>query len=269
MEIRLASWNVNGIRAASGKDGFKQWFSEDRYDVIGFQETKADPSQLPESLVRKSGYESWFASSTVKKGYSGTAVYSRIKPLKAELELPDPEFQGEGRIVHLEFDRFHFFNGYFPNGGAEILDEKGKPTGKFKRVPYKMGFFESFFEYAQKLREKKPVVVCGDFNIAHEPIDLARPKLNEQNTGFLPEERAFLDRFVAAGYVDTFRKVHGDVPDQYSWWSYRMRAREKNVGWRIDYFFVSDELEGNIADACIESSVTGSDHCPIGLTLRF
>ena len=116
MEIRLASWNVNGIRAASGKDGFKQWFSEDRYDVIGFQETKADPSQLPESLVKKSGYESWFASSTVKKGYSGTAVYSRIKPLKAELELPDPKFQGEGRIVHLEFDRFHFFNGYFPNG---------------------------------------------------------------------------------------------------------------------------------------------------------
>ncbi len=269
MQYKLASWNVNGIRAASAKDGFKSWFLSDKYDVFGLQETKSEVSQLSDSITNKQGYQSYFCSSVVKKGYSGTAVFSKINPLSVELELPDPEFQGEGRIVHLEFEHFHFFNGYFPNGGAEILDGAGKPTGEFKRVPYKMGFFESFFNYVMELRKKKPVVVCGDFNIAHKEIDLARPKQNEHTTGFLPLERAFLDKFVKAGFVDTFRYLHPDAKDNYSWWSYRMQARAKNIGWRIDYFFVSDELKKNIADAFIEKDVTGSDHCPVGLVLNF
>ena len=139
----------------------------------------------------------------------------------------------------------------------------------FKRVPYKMGFFRSFLDYAEELRQDKPIVVCGDFNIAHRPIDLARPKKNEANTGFLPVEREWMDAFTQAGYVDTFRHVHGSETDAYSWWSYRMRAREKNIGWRIDYFFVSEELRYNIRDAWIESDVYGSDHCPVGLALEF
>ena len=266
MEITLSSWNVNGIRAVAQKDDFK-WFEQSTRDIIAFQETKAFPEQFPANARTKEGYEGYFAASTVKKGYSGTAVFSRIKPLSVEIELPDPEFQGEGRIVHLEFEKFHFFNGYFPNGGEELLDEQGNPY--FKRLDYKMKFFESFFEYAQKLRQNKPIVVCGDFNIAHKAIDLARPKSNAGSTGFLPVERAFLDRFVEAGYVDTFRFVHGDVPDCYSWWSYKMSARAKNVGWRIDYFFVSDELRDAIKSATIENDVFGSDHCPVSLTLEF
>lgn len=266
MQLRLASWNVNGIRAACGKEGWK-WFDDAPFDVIGLQETKASVDQLPYKLTSKEGFNSYFSSSVVRKGYSGTAVYSRIKPLSVELELPDPAYQGEGRIVHLEFEKFHFFNGYFPNGGAEVLDENGRPTGEFKRVPYKMGFFDSFFGYVQELRRSKPIVVCGDFNIAHHEIDLANPKTNVNNTGFLPLERAFLDKFVDAGYIDTFRRVHGDKPQMYSWWSYKTRARERNVGWRIDYFFVSAELAGNIVNADIENKVTGSDHCPVTLTL--
>ena len=266
MQITLSSWNVNGIRAVSGKEGFN-WFLNSSYDIIGFQETKATEAQVDDNIKNRPGYDAYFCSSTVKKGYSGTAVFSRIKPLSIEFELPDEKYKGEGRIIHLEFEKFHYFNGYFPNGGAAILDENEKPTGEFKRVPYKMGFFDSFFEYAQKLRQEKPIVVCGDFNIAHKPIDLARPKANEKNTGFLPIERAFLDKFTAAGYIDTFRHVHGDVPDMYSWWSYKAFGRAKNVGWRIDYFFVSDELAGNIVDARIESEVLGSDHCPVTLIL--
>ncbi|MCR5536754.1 MAG: exodeoxyribonuclease III [Succinivibrio sp.] len=266
MQLKLVSWNVNGIRAASGKEGWS-FFEDGKFDLIGLQETKASPEQLSDKLTHKSGFESYFASSIVKKGYSGTAVYSRLKPLKVEIELPDPTYQGEGRIVHLEFDRFHFFNGYFPNGGAAVLDEQGRPTGQFKRVPYKMGFFRSFLDYAQQLRRHKPVVVCGDFNIAHRPIDLAHPQQNISNTGFLPEERAFFDELLGAGFIDTFRRVHGDLKDQYTWWSYKTRARERNIGWRIDYFLVSEELSGAIVDAGIESTVTGSDHCPVYLCL--
>ncbi|MBU3827092.1 MAG: exodeoxyribonuclease III [Candidatus Anaerobiospirillum merdipullorum] len=269
MQIKLASWNVNGIRAVAKKPDW-QWFLHNDYDVIGLQETKASLEQLSKEHVERPGCEAYFSSSVVKKGYSGTAVFSRIHPLAVELELPDPAYQGEGRIVHLEFEHFHFFNGYFPNGGAAVTDEAGNEIpGQFKRVPYKMGFFDSFFNYVQELRKQKPIVVCGDFNIAHQPIDLARPKSNVKNTGFLPEERAFLDKFTAAGYIDTFRLLHPDEPGHYTWWSYKTRAREKNVGWRIDYFFVSAELKSHIVDAVIEKEVFGSDHCPIGLTLEF
>ncbi|MBQ9275499.1 MAG: exodeoxyribonuclease III [Succinivibrio sp.] len=267
--LKLVSWNVNGIRAASGKEGWA-FYGQNDYDLLALQETKARVEQLPQSLTQKSGYSSFFCSSTVKKGYSGTAVYVKedYAPLSCEQELPFDAQRGEGRIIHLEFEHFHFFNGYFPNGGEEILDERGRPTGTFKRVPYKMAFFEAFLGYAQKLRAQKPIVVCGDFNIAHRSIDLSRPKENEHTTGFLPQERAFLDRLVACGYLDTFRLVHGDEPERYSWWSYRMRARERNIGWRIDYFFVSDELRGAVTSADILDKVTGSDHCPISLTLK-
>lgn len=269
MQIKLASWNVNGIRAVAKKPDW-QWFLHNDYDVIALQETKAEPAQLSSIHMDKPGCSSYFCSSTVKKGYSGTAVFSRIEPLAVDLELPDPAFQGEGRIVHLEFEHFHFLNGYFPNGGAQLLDENGRPLpGQFKRVPYKMGFFASFFAYVQQLRQHKPVVVCGDFNIAHQEIDLARPKLNMRNTGFLPQERAFLDQFTAAGYIDTFRLLHPGEGGHYTWWSYKNRSRAGNVGWRIDYFFVSEELRPHVRDAVIEADVLGSDHCPIGLILEF
>lgn len=267
MRIKLVSWNVNGLRALSAKPEW-EWFARTDARIVALQETKAHPEQLKEELVSPEGWEAHWSSSHVKKGYSGVAVFSRMTPLAVRAELPDPRWQGEGRLLHLEFPEFHFFNGYFPNGGAEELDENGKPTGRFKRVPYKMGFFEAFLNYAEECRKNKPIVVCGDFNIAHQAIDLARPRQNVKNTGFLPEERAFLDRFTAMGYVDTFRKVHGDEPDQYSWWSYKTRAREKNIGWRIDYFFVSEELAPAVSDAWIENDVYGSDHCPVGLELK-
>ena len=259
--MRFVSWNVNGLRSLCKKPEW-DWFRTTRADVVGLQETTAAPSQLEAELVSPAGWNAWWAASTVKKGYSGVAVFSRMEPLRVEYELPDPDYQGEGRVLHLEFPWFHYFNVYFPNGGEEL------EPGVFKRVPYKMGFFDAFFDYAQTLRREKPIVVCGDFNIAHRPIDLARPRENEKNTGFLPLERAWLDGFVAAGYVDSFRQIHGDEAGAYSWWSYRMRARENNVGWRLDYFFVSDELKYAVRDAWIESDVYGSDHCPVGLTLE-
>ena len=267
MEIKLYSWNVNGIRAVSGKPDW-QWFDQNDAHLIGLQETKAAPEQVPPDLHSPQGWHSTWATSTVKKGYSGVAVFSRLEPLAVDVELPVPEFQGEGRLIHLELPWFHYFNVYFPNGGAQQEDDNGKPlVGQFKRLPYKMGFFDAFLQYAESLRKQKPIVVCGDFNIAHKPIDLARPKQNTTNTGFLPEERAWLDEFVRRDYVDTFRAVHGDEEGHYSWWSYKAAARPKNIGWRIDYFFVSEELRPCIKDAWIESHVYGSDHCPIGLSL--
>lgn len=267
MNIRLASWNVNGFRAVSTKDDWR-WFAGTTAQIVGLQETKAAPEQISPELRNPEGWHSAWSASVVKKGYSGVAVFSRIEPLGIIHELPDKAFQGEGRLLHVEYPWFHFFNVYFPNGGAEELDEHGKSTGRYKRVPYKMGFFDAFLAYAESLRKHKPIVVCGDFNIAHTPIDLARPKQNATVTGFLPEERAWLDAFVDAGYVDTFRHVHGNVTDKYSWWSYKAGARPKNVGWRLDYFFVSDELRPAIRDAWIESEVYGSDHCPVGVELE-
>lgn len=267
MLVKLVSWNVNGLRAVSGKPEWR-WFAETDAHIVALQETKARPEQLDDDVREPAGRHAYWAWSTVKKGYSGVAVFSRAEPLRVAAELPQPEFQGEGRLLHLEFPQFHFFNGYFPNGGAEELDADGRPTGRFKRVPYKMGFFGAFLAYAEECRKSKPIVVCGDFNIAHRPVDLARPRQNVKSTGFLPEERAFLDRFTAAGYVDTFRQVHGDEEGRYSWWSYKSRAREKNIGWRIDYFFVSQELAPAVRDAWIEDDVYGSDHCPVGLSLE-
>ncbi|MBO4301536.1 MAG: exodeoxyribonuclease III [Desulfovibrio sp.] len=267
MQVKLVSWNVNGLRAVTAKPEWC-WFEKTDAHVVALQETKATPEQLDDSVREPMGWQAYWSSSVVKKGYSGVAVFSRSNPLQVRAELPQTEFQGEGRLLHLEFPKFHFFNGYFPNGGAEELDADGKPTGRFKRVPYKMKFFEAFLQHVEEYRKSNPIVVCGDFNIAHRAIDLARPRQNVNSTGFLPEERAFLDRFTQAGYVDTFRLVHGDEEGRYSWWSYKSRARAKNIGWRIDYFFVSRELADNVRDAWIEDNVFGSDHCPVGLCLE-
>ena len=257
--IRLVSWNVNGFRAVSAKPDW-QWFSTVTADVVALQETKANPEQIAKEQREPDGWDAHWLSSQVKKGYSGVVIFSRkrpeVKPLHVEKELPDPAWQGEGRLLHIEYPSFHFFNVYFPNG-----------TKDDDRLNYKMGYYDAFLAYSEELRRNKPIVVCGDFNTAHRAIDLAHPKANEDHSGFLPIEREWMDKFIAAGYVDTFRAVHGDIPGQYSWWSYKQRARAKNVGWRIDYFFVSSELAANVRDAWIETDVFGSDHCPVGLEL--
>ena len=253
--MKLLSWNVNGFRAITEKPGWKG-FCGCNADIAGLQETKAQESQIADDHRKQDGMHTAWLSASVKKGYSGVAVFSRPTPLAVNRELPDPAWQGEGRLLHMEFEAFHFCNIYFPNG------QSGDD-----RLAYKLGYYDAFLAYAEDLRKTKPIVVCGDFNTAHKPIDLARPKANEETSGFLPIERAWLDRFVDHGYVDTFRHVHGDVADSYSWWSYRFKARERNVGWRIDYFFVSEELRGAIKDAWIATDITGSDHCPVGLEL--
>jgi len=253
--MKLLSWNVNGFRAVTEKPGWND-FLRCSADIVGLQETKAQETQIADEHRTQDGMHTAWLSASVKKGYSGVAVFSRQKPLTVTHELPDSVWQGEGRLIHMEFGDFHFCNVYFPNGQRN--DE---------RLTYKLGYYDAFLTYAEDLRRTKPVVVCGDFNTAHKPIDLARPKANEEISGFLPIERAWLDRFVDHGYVDTFRHIHGDLPDRYSWWSYRFKARERNVGWRIDYFFVSDELKDAIKDAWIATDITGSDHCPVGLEL--
>lgn len=253
--MHLYSWNVNGLRAlcASGR---WDWFTRTAPDIVGLQEVKAESKQIPAECYQVPGYyTAWFAAAK-KRGYSGTGVLSRVHPLAVNFDLPDLACQGEGRLIHLELPDFHFFNVYFPNG--QMNDE---------RLQYKLNYYNAFLKYAQKLRKQKPIVVCGDFNTAHKAIDLARPAENEKTSGFLPVERAWMDKFVSRGYVDTFRHVHGDVADMYSWWSFRTRARERNVGWRIDYFFVSKELLPKVKNAWIDVDVMGSDHCPVGLEL--
>ena len=252
--MKLYSWNVNGFRAVIQKPEWAAWFNNNNADIVALQETKAEPAQVPDEHRAPQGRHAFWSASTVKRGYSGVAVFAAVPPLSVHDELPG--MHGEGRLLHLEYPAFHFCNVYFPNG--QMNEE---------RLNYKLRFYDTFLDFAQNLRQTKPVVVCGDFNTAHTPIDLARPKANEETSGFLPIERAWLDKFVAAGYLDTFRLINGDVKDAYSWWSFRQRAREKNVGWRIDYFFVSAELRGAVKNAWIEPHIEGSDHCPIGLEL--
>ncbi|MDD2219792.1 MAG: exodeoxyribonuclease III [Desulfoplanes sp.] len=252
--MKLYSWNVNGVRAAIKKD-FWSWFKHADADVVSIQETKAAPDQLDPEDQSPEGYQATWNSSKVKKGYSGTACFYRQEPISIRTGFPDGSFQGEGRLVLLEYPAFYLFNIYFPNGQSR--DE---------RLEFKMGYYDAFLAYAEELRKTKPIVVCGDFNTAHKEIDLKNPKANEKRSGFLPLERAWIDTFIAHGYVDTFRMFHPES-GQYSWWSYRFNARMNNAGWRIDYFFVSEELRGKVKAAWIEPDVMGSDHCPIGLEL--
>jgi exodeoxyribonuclease-3 len=254
--VKLYSWNVNGLRAASSKPTFWPWLRTCQADVVCLQETKARPEQLSGELLAPAGYRGYFSSPLIKKGYSGVAVYTRSEPLRVERELPEERFGSEGRLLHLEFDGFHLLNVYFPNGQR---DED--------RLDFKMAYYRSFLDHAQHLRRTKPVVACGDFNTAHREIDLAHPHLFRGISGFLESERDFLTLMGRKGYLDTFRRLNGDLKGQYTWWSYRMGERARNEGWRIDYFYATSELEPKLVRAWIEPHVTGSDHCPIGLEL--
>jgi exodeoxyribonuclease-3 len=248
---RFVSWNVNGLRAAL-KKGFLDVFHELDADIFALQEIKALPDQLPDHVRDIEGYASyWFPAQ--KKGYAGTAVYTRIEPLHVVYGLNNREFDHEGRVLTLEFDDYFFVNIYFPNAQHGL-----------KRIEYKMDFNRAVLSYMDRLAEKKSVVVCGDLNVAHRPIDLANPRANEKNPGYSPRERAWMDEVIRAGYVDTFRKFSRE-PDQYTWWSYRFNARAKNIGWRIDYFLVDPGSAERAKDALIHDDITGSDHCPVSL----
>lgn len=255
--MKLISWNVNGIRAWSKKGGL-DWFLNENPDFFCVQETKAHPDQLDEGLRDPMGYFSYFDHSKTRKGYSGVAIYTKHEPVRVTYGLGIPELDQEGRMITLFYDKWVFINTYYPNGG-------GGP----ERLAYKLKFYDAFLEYIEKLKKKGyNVVFTGDINTAHNAIDLARPKENEKNTGFLPEERAWIDQVVSAGYLDTFRYLHPDTTDAYSYWDMKTRARDRNVGWRIDYFFVSKDLEKKIISAGIRPEVFGSDHCPIYLEIE-
>ncbi|MFW0837400.1 MAG: exodeoxyribonuclease III [Candidatus Komeilibacteria bacterium] len=252
--MKLISWNVNGIRAAERK-GFLDWLYKQKADIIGVQETKAHPEQLSDKLLSVDGYHSYWASAQ-RKGYSGVAVWTKQKPIRVTDKLGKSKFDNEGRVLRLDYPTFVFFNVYFPNGGASV-----------ERLQYKMEFYQWFLAEINKVKQQgKNVIFCGDVNTAHQEIDLARPKENSAVSGFLPQERAWLDQVESAGYIDSFRYLH---PQQvkYSWWDYKTRARERNVGWRIDYFFVNKKLARTVKKAAIDNKTMGSDHCPVILEL--
>jgi exodeoxyribonuclease-3 len=256
MEItmKIISWNVNGIRAIA-KKGFMDWVSTAKPDVLCLQETKAWPEQLTVDLITPEGYQT-FWSKPSKKGYSGVAIFTRQKPKTVSQSIGSEEFDSEGRVLMAEFEDFCLFNVYFPNG-------KSRP----ERLRYKLAFYDRFLEVIEDARKSgKPVIFCGDLNTAHKPIDLSHPRANEDVSGFLPIERAWIDSVVANGYVDTFR--HFDrSPEKYTWWDYKTAARTRNVGWRLDYFFVSNDILSRLKGASILSDVMGSDHCPVSIEL--
>ncbi|WP_406661145.1 exodeoxyribonuclease III [Methanolobus sp. ZRKC3] len=254
-DIRLISWNVNGIRAAQ-KKGLLDWLDVEKPDILCVQETKARKEQLDSQLAEPNGYHSYF-SSAEKKGYSGVALYSKTEPESVKCGFGIDKFDTEGRTLIADYGDFVLFNIYFPNGKASK-----------ERLEYKMEFYNAFLEYADTLKGRgKKIIVCGDVNTAHNEIDLARPKENEKISGFLPQERAWIDKLLSHGYVDTFRSFNQE-PENYTWWSMRTRARERNVGWRIDYFYASENIVENITDAFIMPDVMGSDHCPIGIDMK-
>lgn len=252
----IYSWNVNGLRAILNKN-FQQWVKEASPDILCIQETKLQEAQLTDEIKNIEGYYSYF-SFAERKGYSGVAVYTKLKPLSVKHGIGIPEYDSEGRILILEYENFILFNIYYPNGQKDDI-----------RLKYKLDFYDAVLEYFDKLKaEGKKLVICGDYNTAHREIDIKNPKANEKFSGFLPIEREWIDKFISHGYIDTYRLFHPDEI-RYSWWSYRFRAREKNAGWRIDYHFASDNMKDNLINADILNEVTGSDHCPVSLELKF
>ena len=249
--MKLISWNVNGLRAAVTK-GFMDSFNELDADIFCLQETKLQPHQIELELP---GYEQ-FWNSAVKKGYSGTAVFTRITPLSVTYGMNITEHDQEGRIITLEFPDFFLVNVYTPNSKRELL-----------RLDYRMQWEDDFRNFLLELDKSKPVIVCGDINVAHEEIDIKNPKTNRRSAGFTDEERGKLTQLLQSGFTDSFRYLYPEQKDAYTWWSYMMSARSRNIGWRIDYFLLSNRLRDSIKDATIHAEILGSDHCPVGLEL--
>ena len=250
--MKLLSWNVNGLRACVTK-GFMDYYKESQADIFCVQETKLQAGQI-EMDLGEDVHQYW--NYAIKKGYSGTAVFTRIKPLSVRYGMEE-DSEPEGRMITLEFDRFYLVNVYTPNAKRDLT-----------RLPYRLEWEDRFLKYILQLEQTKPVIVCGDLNVAHQEIDLKNPKPNMGNSGFTLEERGKMTELLAAGYVDSFRHLYPDRTDVYSWWSYMPKVRERNVGWRIDYFLVSNQLAPRVEDANIDCHVMGSDHCPVGLTLQ-
>lgn len=254
--MKLISWNVNGLRAVINK-GFKEFFKEIDADIFCIQETKMQEAQLDENILEIfEGYNAYW-NSAEKKGYSGTAIFTKQKPLNVTYGIGKEEHDKEGRVITLEFEKFYMVNIYTPNSKREL-----------ERLDYRQLWEDEIRAYLLKLKENKPVVMCGDLNVAHTEIDLKNPKTNRKNAGFTDEERAKMTELLNAGFVDTFRYKYPEVEGKYSWWSYMFHAREKNAGWRIDYFIVSENLKDKIEDAKILDNIYGSDHCPIELDLN-
>ena len=252
--MKITTWNVTGFRAVLNKGNFG-WVADESPDILCLQEVKAKEEQIEDSLRRMDGYDVvWNAAE--RPGYSGTAVYFRHEPISIGCGLDVPEFDNEGRVIRLEYSDFFLYNIYFPNGGEEN-----------QRVPFKLNFYARLLEICDAHHARgENVIITGDFNTAHREIDLANPKANEKNTGFLPEERVWIDKFLEHDFVDIFRHLYPDRVG-YTWWTYRMNARARNIGWRLDYFLVSRGLVGKTADVVIHDEVMGSDHCPVSLIL--
>lgn len=282
-ELTLLTWNVVSMRNVLDKANlapagqppltFLQWLEKAGPDVICFQETKLQEHQVPDALRSPLGYHTaWnFAE---KKGYSGVATFSREKPLQTGQGFGVQRFDSEGRVLMTEFAGFTLFNVYFPKAYSAREVDTARKEGAANaetmagRLPFKLAFYDTFLEHVDSLKARgKKIVICGDFNTAHQEIDLARPKANKDTSGFLPEERAWMDKLISHGYVDTYRQLNPNS-SHYTWWSYRFKAREKDVGWRLDYFFISDNLLPALNNAFILKDVHGSDHCPAGITLK-
>lgn len=250
--MKLISWNVNGLRAVVSKDCLK-WIDEQRPDFLAFQEIKVKQDDIP-SEIYNLGFDDISVNSGLRAGYSGVMSLCKFKPITNKGMFFD---DSEGRVLEHRFNDVVIFNIYFPNGQK---DEQ--------RLSYKMDFYKAFLEYCDEiLKDGKQIIICGDVNTAHKEIDLKNPKANSKTSGFLPIERAWIDELLSHGFIDTFRHINGDVADAYSWWSYRFSARAKNIGWRIDYFFISSGLKNSLKDAFILSDVMGSDHCPVGIEI--
>ncbi len=256
-DFSIISWNVNGLRAVHKKGAFDQ-ILEEKPDILCIQETKSLPEQLPEEARSPVGYHSYFHFPVIKKGYSGVAIYSKEEPQGVVNDLGIKEMDQEGRLIVAHYKDFSLINIYFPNGG-------GAP----ERLHYKLDFYDHFLEFVDKLHKKQPnIVFCGDVNVAHTAIDLARPKENETHVGFLPIERAWMDKLISHGWTDVFRHFYPKKIEAYTYWDMKTFARERNVGWRIDYFFASPEMLKKIKDIKILDNILGSDHCPIKITLK-
>ena len=253
--MKLATWNVNGIRSVLNKGALQEYVLESNPDILCLQETKAQQEQV-ELGMEFSEYDVYF-NSAVKKGYSGTAIFTKVKPLSVTYGIGIEEHDQEGRVITAEFEKFYLVTVYTPNAKRDL-----------SRLAYRQVWEDDFLAYIKKLEETKPVIFCGDLNVAHKEIDLANPKTNTMNAGFTKEERAKFDQVVSSGLVDAFRYLHPDTVGSYSWWSYMGGARARNIGWRIDYFVVSEVLAPHIKEVDIRSDVTGSDHCPVEIEVK-